>query len=409
MVHAADLHLDSPLRGLVKLDEDAPRDRIRSATRFAFNRLVSLCVEQRASVLLLAGDLFDGDLRDHNTAVYFSRALGRLALIGCRVFIVRGNHDAASEVTRSVTLKEHVHVFDHRRPETLVLEDIGLAIHGQSFGTRAVTDNLARAFPAPERGHLNVGLLHTNATGSSVHDNYAPCTVTELRDKGYDYWALGHIHARQVLHEDPWIVYPGNLQGRHVRETGPKGATVIEVEGGRVTAVTHHDLDVVRWETVEVDAGEARSLDDVGDAVGKALSGVLEAAGMDVLVRVTVRGGGTTDDLFARNPERVRAEVSARAAEIPGLWTERILLEFSGTRLRAPGRLDGFRAALAAEFSALAKDDEHLRPYQEMLAGLTRSAARHLDRSPDGAAALRAHLAAAEEILVSRLDTEDPG
>src|SRR5262245_22532176 len=202
-VHAADLHLDSPLRGLVRYD-GAPVERMRAATRHALVNLVDLCLAEDAAFLLLAGDLFDGDWRDYGTGLFFLSEMARLRPAGIHVYLVRGNHDAASHVTRYLKLPEHVHELSWRRPETLVLEDRGVAIHGQSFATRAVTEDLATHYPDAIRDLLNVGLLHTCADGREGHERYAPCSVETLRNKGYDYWALGHVHAREVLARDPW-------------------------------------------------------------------------------------------------------------------------------------------------------------------------------------------------------------
>jgi len=122
---------------------------------------------------------------------------------------------------------EGVNVFSARKPETFMLKELDVALHGQSFRQRDVTDNLAAAYPEPVDGVFNIGVLHTGMGG---HANYAPCTVDDLVTKGYDYWALGHVHHGAVLHENPHVVFPGNLQGRHIRETGPKGAYLVSVE-----------------------------------------------------------------------------------------------------------------------------------------------------------------------------------
>jgi DNA repair protein SbcD/Mre11 len=244
-VHAADLHIDSPLCGLERY-EGAPVERIRGATPRALENLVELCLAEDAAFLLLAGDIFDGDWRDYGTGLFFVAQLARLRQAGIAVYLIRGNHDAASQVTKYLPLPEMVHEFGWRHAETRVLEAHGVAIHGQSFATRAVTDDLTGAYPEPVRGLFNIGLLHTCADGRAGHEPYAPCSVDGLSAKGYDYWALGHAHAREVLSRDPWIVFPGNLQGRHAREIGPKGATVVTVRDGRMADVEARALDVVR-------------------------------------------------------------------------------------------------------------------------------------------------------------------
>src|SRR5208283_1107022 len=152
-------------------------------------------------------------------------------------------------------------------PETVILGDLGIAIHGQSFATAAVTKDLASSYPAARHGLFNIGMLHTSLNGREGHENYAPCTLDTLKAKGYDYWALGHVHKREVPGENPWIVFPGNTQGRHIREAGPKGCTLVGVEDGAVISVEHRDLHCLIWALCEVDAAGAAHPYDVVDRV----------------------------------------------------------------------------------------------------------------------------------------------
>ncbi|HHD57358.1 MAG TPA: DNA repair exonuclease, partial [Desulfobulbaceae bacterium] len=221
-LHAADIHLDSPLRNLATR-EGAPVELIRNATRRAFENLVQLAVDEKVDFLLLAGDLYDGAWRDFNTGLFFIEKMRRLKEAGIRVFLISGNHDAASRITRALRLPDNVVHFSSRRARTIELEDLNVAIHGQSYAKRAVTADLAKDYPPPVQGMVNIGLLHTALAGRDGHEPYAPCTPGELADKGYDYWALGHVHQREIVDKDPWIVFAGNLQGRHIRETGPRG------------------------------------------------------------------------------------------------------------------------------------------------------------------------------------------
>ena len=221
-IHAADIHLDSPLRGLERY-EGAPVDEIRQATRRALENLVSLAVESEVDFVLLVGDLYDGDWRDHNTGLFFAKQMSEFRKAGIKVFLIAGNHDAQNVMTKSLRLPDNVHQLNTSKPETVRLEELGVAIHGQGFRTKAVTKNLAMDYPAAIPHVFNIGLLHTSVTGREGHDNYAPCTPTNLVDLNYDYWALGHVHTRECLSEDPPIHFPGNVQGRHIREAGPKG------------------------------------------------------------------------------------------------------------------------------------------------------------------------------------------
>ena len=251
-LHAADIHLDSSLHGLERYD-GAPVEEIRSATRRAFDNLIELAIDQKVAFVLLAGDLYDGDWKDYNTGLYFMQRMARLREAGIKVFMVAGNHDAASQITKSLRLPDNVTLFAAQSPEQVILQDLNVVIHGQSFARRAVTDDISLAYPQGNSQQFNIGLLHTCLDGKPGHEPYAPCTVDGLRSKGYKYWALGHVHQREVVSQDPWIIFPGNIQGRHIRETGSKGCTLVTVDNAEVVNVEHHKLDVMRWFFCELD------------------------------------------------------------------------------------------------------------------------------------------------------------
>ncbi len=318
-LHAADLHLDSPLRGL---EADAPVERIRGATRQALVNMVQLAKAEQVAFVLLAGDLYDGDWRDWRTGHFLVSQLAELKRAGIPVVAISGNHDAEAVLTQ--TLPFPGTMLPSKRPGT-VCPIPGVAVHGQSFATRAVRDRLALAYPTPLDDHFNIGLLHT-ACGSTEHDDYAPCTEAELRAKGYDYWALGHVHQRAELSRTPWIVFPGNLQGRHIREEGSKGASLVRVEQGRVASVTHHALDVLRWQQVRVDVTGATDLQGVAGRVALLLdAAVMEAEGRLLVVRIILEGVSSAHGALSSNPQRTLAHIRAAATEVAGaelLWIE---------------------------------------------------------------------------------------
>jgi exonuclease SbcD len=375
-VHAADLHLDSPLRGLERY-EGAPVERIRTATRRAMENLVALCVEERADLLLLAGDLFDGNWKDYSTGLFFAAQMSKLREAGVAVVLVRGNHDAASQITKSLRLPDNVRELSWKAPETVALESIGVAVHGQSFATRAVTDDLAAAYPDPIAGVINIGLLHTCAEGREGHEPYAPCSREALVGKGYEYWALGHVHAREVLSEAPWVIFPGNLQGRHANETGPKGATVVSAEGGRIVKVEARALDVVRWERIEIDAGECSGAGDVVDRARAALDRELaRGEGRTLAARVVVRGATRAHDALQDDAEKWIAEVRQIANDLGGevfvekvrLATDpRIDLEALARREDAVGELVRSLRAMRGDPAAIEELIEVLAPLRNKL------------------------------------------
>jgi exonuclease SbcD len=413
-VHAADLHLDSPLRGLGRY-EGAPAEQIRGATRRALENLVALCLEERAELLLIAGDLYDDDWRDYSTGLFFAAKMAELSEAGVRVVWIRGNHDAASKITKHLRLPPNVHELSHRRPETLRLEGLGVpvAVHGQGFASREVTEDLAASYPDPIRGLFNVGLLHTALDGKLGHDPYAPCRLEALVNKGYDYWALGHVHQRHVLHRDPWIVFPGNLQGRHARETGPKGATLVNVEAERITAVEHRVLDDVRWEACAVDAAGAKTPDEVLERVERALA--LAQQGSDgrlVAARVIVQGRTPAHAALGLELERWTFEVRglALAARGAGVWVEKVEFatqpELDWAALRAQ---DDALGSLVRSLEAMLDDDRALLALGEELAELRRKLPAEIARGPDGLrledpAVLREIVSGARDYLVPRLE-----
>jgi exonuclease SbcD len=331
-VHAADLHIDSPLRGLSRY-EGAPLERLRGATRRALERLVDLAIDEQVAFVLIAGDLYDRDWQDFHTGLFVREQMVRLDRQGIRVFIVQGNHDAQGVISRQVPWPDNVKVFSSRSSETVKLDDLQVAIHGHSFPDREVPEDLVPGYPDAVAGYFNIGMLHTSLTGAEGHDTYAPTTLANLRAKCYDYWALGHVHAREVVSEQPRVVYPGNLQGRHARETGPKGCELVSVQAGLVDA-SFVPLDVVRWHQLEVDLSSALHLDHVPKLVSAALqaaaSGAIEALHA---VRLTLVGETTLHAQEAQQPGTLAAAVQAAAQDVSGaeVWIEKVKLN-----LRSP-------------------------------------------------------------------------
>lgn len=362
-LHAADIHLDSPLHGLSRYD-GMPAEEVRGATRAAFDNLIAYACDEAVDFVLIAGDLFDGDWKDMSSGLYFARAVGKLAAANIPVYWIAGNHDAASALTRSLPWPDTAKQFKPRRSHTLVIDHLHVAIHGQSFSNAQVTDNLAAAYPERVENHFNIGLLHTALTGHQGHATYAPCTVDDLRARRYDYWALGHVHDFTVVAEWPYIVFPGNLQGRHIRETGPKGAVHVEVEDGAVARLHHVPLDAVRWLRVEVDCAAARTMDDVDAATRDALARrhAELSDGRPVVARVVLTGrtplAGALQERRAAHRDAVRALAAAVA---PDLWVEKVQLEISHP---GPSPVDG---GAAEDIMALLSEIRHAPELAEAL------------------------------------------
>ncbi len=333
-LHTADLHLDSPLRGLASR-EGAPSDELRGASRRAFENLVRLAVDESVDFVVIAGDVYDRDWRDYQTALFFRGGMNQLREAGIPVYLISGNHDAASVISRKLSLPDNVTQFSSQAPQTVEPPQWPVAIHGMSFPNRAVEENLVPRYPDPVAGKFNLGILHTSLAGAEGHDTYAPCSVDDLVGKGYDYWALGHIHLPAVIHESPWIVFPGNLQGRHARECGPRGCRLIEVNDDlEVADCAWRELDVARWARIEVPAAGVDAFEDLVSLAREAMGGAVEDAGDRLLaLRIAVTGATPLHGRLHGRPDRFEAEMQAAAEEFGegAVWIEKVILETRGT------------------------------------------------------------------------------
>lgn len=384
-LHAADLHLDSPLHGLAQY-EGVPVDVVRTATRAALDNLVSCAIEAKVAFVVIAGDLYDGDWEAFPTGLYFCSAMRRLDAAGIQVFLLYGNHDADSRLTQSLPLPPNVAAFSADRPETLEHLGTGTRLHGQSYKTRD-PGPLAGGYPAACAGAFNIGVLHTALTGAAGHAPYAPCHPDELAAKGYDYWALGHVHGFAVIRRAPHIVFPGNLQGRNVRETGPKGAALVTVADGQVVQVDHVPLDAVRWSVVELDltdiATEASAHERIRQGLSRALAA--EADGRPMVARVRAVGETPLHGNLLEAREVWREAVRAIAASLSdSLWIEK----FVPAVRPPPGE-----AALTDEFETLLRELSADPALSKAIAGdlaeFLSKAPADLDQEAEGLAAAR--------------------
>ena len=327
-IHAADLHIDSPLAAL-GLKDARVAATFAAAGRKAVEQLVEATIDSGAKFLIVAGDVFDGDWRDVSTGLFFAKQLGRLHRAGVRTFLIKGNHDALSKIPQDLPYPQSVHVFDARKGQTQTLEDLRVAIHGRSFPDRVAPPDFVAGYAARRDGWLNIGVLHTSLEGSAAHSPYAPCTVGDLARFGYDYWALGHIHQAAVIARDPWIVYPGNVQGRNPRETGPKGAMLVTVEEGRIVAVDPLPLDGARWAQIRLDVAGLEDEGAIHQAVRSALFAAhAEAGGLALAVRLTLTGETREQPQLRARLDQMEADARAIAGEVAhDCWVERLRLE----------------------------------------------------------------------------------
>lgn len=323
-IHTADLHIDSPLSGLGLKDKSVAQ-RFADAGRRAVEALVRETIESKAAFLLISGDVFDGDWRDVTTGLFFVRAMSELHRAGIPAFIVKGNHDAENVMSRDLPYPETVRVFPSDRAASMTIDPHRVILHGRSFPKR-LTENFVATYPVRREGWLNIGLLHTSLDGRRGHEGYAPCTIEDLKRFGYDYWALGHVHAAEIVSRDPWIVYPGNLQGRNIRETGAKGAMRVVVDDGRIEEVTPISLDSARWAHSVIDVSGASSETDVMERISIDLANLhTQGESRPLAVRVTLSGATSLHNQMVARREILQDEVRALGFRVADdCWIEQL-------------------------------------------------------------------------------------
>lgn len=390
-LHAADLHLDSPLRSQALREPELAR-RIQGASRLALTRLVDAAIEEDVAAVLLAGDIFDNGVGDLTSRVALAAELRRLSREGIRTLMIRGNHDALLDHTRYGPLEEGVMLLDAAKP-TCHVGDV--AIHGLGFESRHMTASLLPRYPVPEPGLVNIGLMHTSLGGAEGHDLYAPCSEADLLGHGYDYWALGHIHKRfERRSEAALAVMPGIPQGRHARETGRGSATLVEIDdgGARVREIV---LAAVAFETLDLDLGQAASLGERREQIGRALAAAA-LPGVEVAVRLRIRGAGmlAAEAGFAR---RLAEEV---CEEIDGVHIEAVRLA-AGPERAAPGVVSELAALMREDAATPGFRDEALAFLEDWRATLPAEVAEALDP-----AELEALIAEGIEVVIERLAIE---
>jgi DNA repair exonuclease SbcCD nuclease subunit len=329
-VHAADVHLDSPLRSLALRNPELA-DLIGNATRQAFVRIVDLCLREQVDALVLAGDLYDGDQTSMKTARFLAEQVRRLHTAGIRVFIIRGNHDALSQITKELSLPETVKTFTGRAeafPVERARGEFPVVVHGLSFAEPHAPESLLPKYKPPVEGAVNIGIMHTSLTGSNGHNPYAPCTLGDLQGTGFHYWALGHIHKRSVVEGKCTVVMPGMPQGRDVNEAGAKSVSLVTVADDQSIRIDARLTGIAQFERVEVDATGIDEWDVLAKAIGKSLDRARSNASSDQLV-ARIRLTGTTPLAWRmrRDIEVLQAEAEDRAFVVGRCWVEKLEIQ----------------------------------------------------------------------------------
>ncbi len=331
-IHTADIHLDSPLKSLGARNAEL-QSVISNATRKVLVRIIDLCLAEQVDALLIAGDLYDGSQTSMKTANLLASQLRRLDAANISVFIIRGNHDAESKITRELSFPERVHVFSSKC-EAINVDisacNIGkpVVIHGVSFKKTHAPESLLPQYKQPVADAINIGMMHTSLDGASGHDLYAPCSLSDLQNHGFDYWALGHIHKRAAhANDNTHIVMPGIPQGRDIGEAGPKSVTLVSINDDNQVATQEQQLAVAQYELVQIELNNSHNWNSAIDLVISNINNASNQSSADHLVaRVVLEGMTELSWRLHRDEDLLLQELESRLDDDEHLWIDKLII-----------------------------------------------------------------------------------
>jgi len=331
-IHTADLHLDTPFKGLSEFNK-ALADKLKDASFQAFRNIIDCCIVKKVDFLLIAGDIFDTEERSIQAQIRFVTELKRLSGAGIPAYFVCGNHDFLGSWLDTLQIPGNTIQFGSSLDcESFHRDRVALAdIYGISFGTKAVTENLAARYerkgnPAP----ISIAICHGTIGPAGAHHNYAPFHLSDIQDKQFDYWALGHIHKRAIIHDAyPAVVYPGNPQGRDFGESGEKGCYLVEIEPGQPPQLLFIPTQVVRFEKIQIDLAGIESIDRLPPQITNAIRAMpAYDERVSCIVQITLTGK-TRLHAQLRKPGEIDGLRSlimneGQLLETPFMWIDRI-------------------------------------------------------------------------------------
>ena len=332
-IHTADLHLDSPFIGIYEINQEL-RESLVNATFEAYDTIIDLCIEKEVDFLLIAGDVYDSANKSLYAQLKFIKGLDRLSNAGIQTIIAHGNHDPLNGWSATLNWPEDVHIMSGDTIDSVQLEKDEthvVTIIGTSYPAQHIWTNLAQKFPKRENNEVfTIGLLHCMVGSSTEHDPYAACTMQDLKDLDYDYWALGHIHVPSVINETyPVVVYSGNPQGRHIKEAGPRGCYLVTIDTKNEISKEFIETDTIRWYVEDISIEGMESEEDLILQIRECIDTILDGAdGRSVICRFILTGRGplhrtltkegTIDDIlqYLREEENLGSQF---------VWVERLV------------------------------------------------------------------------------------
>ena len=327
--HVADLHLDSPFKGVTSMP-DHLLNTLRESTFEAFQTLIQRTVQEKPDFILIVGDIYDGEDRSLRAQLKFQQGMETLNIHQIPVFLCHGNHDHLSGKWTRFQLPPNVHVFQKETEKTHIkIRQNDVYITGFSYKERHIKDSMITSYEvASELDAFHIGMLHGSLAGDTTHAVYAPFTKEELLSKNYDYWALGHIHKRQLLHSDPPIVYSGNIQSRHRNEKGPKGFYDVTLEKGDAQ-LGFIQTSAIIYDQIECSCRDIVHANEWFEAVDEVIENFRTEHGAGVLEINLVDVDAQTSDMLDGTPMEEWVSMVREMQELknPPIWVQAISIE----------------------------------------------------------------------------------
>ncbi|GAP00510.1 metallophosphoesterase family protein [Fructobacillus ficulneus] len=252
-IHAGDVHLGNPFTGLSQNLNSDFQNKIQEATYQALDHLVETAIDQDVDLVLFPGDLFHGSDNSALIQDRLNQVLRRLDQAEIWVAVSFGNHDFSQSSLAHPLWPDHVLVFGEAvETKTVTLKNgQKVALTGFSYGDRQHNHSELSEFPYKDQTvDYHLGLYH-GVVGQDG-EAYAAFNLNEMVAKGYDYWALGHIHQREILHENPVIAYSGNIQGLNRTEAGVKGFYLVSDTEGLELKPEFYPAGPVLWQSIRI-------------------------------------------------------------------------------------------------------------------------------------------------------------
>jgi exonuclease SbcD len=377
-IHAADLHLDTPFTGISKVNPSL-QSILQNASLTAFDNLIQVAITRKVNFVLFAGDIYDGVEHGIRAQDRFLQGLRRLDEHGIWSLFIHGNHDPLEEGWSALRPEDfpakavRFDQWDQVRAVSIMSEGEAVAtVHGISFRKKAETRNLSLEFPKHRSDRLfHVGMLHCNVGGQTGHDNYAPCTLDDLRSRAIDYWALGHIHERSLLNAaDPVVLYPGNLQARRFDESGPKGCTLVQVDSFGHPTLEMIEADVVRFARFVIEIDGLTSINDILNACDSHTKDEINKAERRTLVsRISLHGQTSAHgDLLRAEAQGGLLDTFQERLQFDRFWLDSVTIKTRPLLSRSDvARSAAFEGALVRLTDALLTSDEDLAHLTEVI------------------------------------------